>query len=179
VQLSAIPSRATRCCVLNESRHSAPAPTPRLRLRRNNRNQTDRPEQLHRHGPSVSTDADGSGEEGTPFISPHGSRRISLVPSSSGYRFYHAHVRAKNDLSAGQYSGLVGQQYRHEHPDRGSRACCSPTAALRMMMLFVTSRRVCATRPTADNHTRWPALRSQPATLFWGRAGLLESNELP
>jgi FtsP/CotA-like multicopper oxidase with cupredoxin domain len=74
-------------------------------------NQTDRPEQLHWHGQFVSADVDGAAEEGTPFIAPHGSHRISFVPKPSGYRFYHTHVRAKADLSAGQYSGLVGPVY--------------------------------------------------------------------
>ncbi len=74
-------------------------------------NETDRPEQLHWHGQFVSTEVDGAAEEGTPFIPPHGSRRISFVPKPSGYRFYHTHVRAKADLTAGQYSGLVGPVY--------------------------------------------------------------------
>ena len=46
-----------------------------------------------------------------PFIPPHGSRRISFVPRPSGFRFYHTHVHAKADLTAGQYSGLVGPVY--------------------------------------------------------------------
>ena len=74
-------------------------------------NQTDVPEQLHWHGQFLSTDVDGSAEEGTPFIPPHASRRISFVPAPSGYRFYHTHVRAGANLSAGQYSGLVGPVY--------------------------------------------------------------------
>jgi len=74
-------------------------------------NQTDRPEQLHWHGQFVSTDVDGSSEEGTPFIAPHGSRRITFVPKPSGHRFYHTHVRAGADLSAGVYGGQVGPVY--------------------------------------------------------------------
>jgi FtsP/CotA-like multicopper oxidase with cupredoxin domain len=74
-------------------------------------NQTDTPEQLHWHGQFVSTEIDGAAEEGTPFIPPHGSRRISFAPKPSGFRFYHTHVRAGSDLSAGQYSGLVGPVY--------------------------------------------------------------------
>ena len=50
-------------------------------------NQTDTPEQLHWHGQFLSTDVDGAAEEGTPFIAPHGSRRITFVPKPSGYRF--------------------------------------------------------------------------------------------
>lgn len=74
-------------------------------------NQTDTPEQLHWHGQFLSTDVDGAAEEGTPFIPPHGSRRITFVPKPSGYRFYHTHVHAGPDLSAGQYGGLVGPVY--------------------------------------------------------------------
>jgi FtsP/CotA-like multicopper oxidase with cupredoxin domain len=74
-------------------------------------NDTDSPEQLHWHGQSVPSDVDGAAEEGTPFIPPHGSRRISFVPRPSGFRFYHTHVRAGADLSRGQYSGLVGPVY--------------------------------------------------------------------
>src|ERR1017187_5409207 len=74
-------------------------------------NQTDTPEQLHWHGQFLSTDVDGAAEEGTPFIPPHGSRRIAFVPKPSGYRFYHTHVRAGANLSAGHYTGLVGPVY--------------------------------------------------------------------
>ena len=75
------------------------------------RNETDTPEQLHWHGQFVSTDVDGAAEEGTPFIPPHGSRRISFVPKPAGLRFYHTHVRAGANLAEGQYSGLVGPVY--------------------------------------------------------------------
>jgi FtsP/CotA-like multicopper oxidase with cupredoxin domain len=74
-------------------------------------NQTDTPEQLHWHGQFVSTDVDGAAEEGTPFISPHGSRRITFTPKPSGCRFYHTHVHAAANLGAGQYTGLVGPVY--------------------------------------------------------------------
>jgi FtsP/CotA-like multicopper oxidase with cupredoxin domain len=103
--------------ILSTTTYNGQFPGPLLRLKEGQRvtvdihNQTDRPEQLHWHGQAVSTDVDGAAEEGTPFIAPHGSRRISFVPKPSGFRFYHTHVRAKADLSAGQYSGLVGPVY--------------------------------------------------------------------
>lgn len=75
------------------------------------RNDTDTPEQVHWHGQAIPSDVDGAAEEGTPFIPPHGVRRISFVPRPSGFRFYHTHVRAGDDLSRGQYSGLVGPVY--------------------------------------------------------------------
>jgi len=80
-------------------------------------NHTDAAEQLHWHGQFVPVDVDGAAEEGTPFIPARGKRRISFVPQPSGYRFYHTHIRAGADLSAGQYSGQVGHVYiepRHE-----------------------------------------------------------------
>src|SRR6185436_16911594 len=103
--------------ILSTTTYNGQFPGPLLRLKEGQQvtvdihNRTDRPEQLHWHGQFVSTDVDGAAEEGTPFIAPHGSRRISFVPKPSGFRFYHTHVRAKSDLSAGQYSGLVGPVY--------------------------------------------------------------------
>ena len=99
-------------------------PGPLLRLKEGKqvtvdiRNETDTPEQVHWHGQLVSPDVDGAAEEGTPFIPPHGSRRISFVPKPSGFRFYHTHVRAGANLAAGQYSGLVGPVYIEpkQHP---------------------------------------------------------------
>lgn len=103
--------------ILSLTTYNGQFPGPLLRFKEGQQvtidihNQTDTPEQLHWHGQFVSTDVDGAAEEGTPFIAPHGSRRISFVPKPSGYRFYHTHVRAAANLSAGQYGGLVGPVY--------------------------------------------------------------------
>ena len=100
-------------------------PGPLLRFREGVRvtvdvhNDTDTPEQLHWHGQSIPSDVDGAAEEGTPFIPPHGSRRISFIPRPSGFRFYHTHVRAGANLSRGQYSGLVGPVYIEPKNDPG------------------------------------------------------------
>jgi FtsP/CotA-like multicopper oxidase with cupredoxin domain len=80
-------------------------------------NDTDRPEQLHWHGQMLPSDVDGAAEEGSPFIPARGMRRIAFTPRPAGFRFYHTHLRAGADLSAGQYGGLVGPAYiepRHE-----------------------------------------------------------------
>src|SRR6266851_2612239 len=74
-------------------------------------NETDVPEQLHWQAQAMPSDVDGASEEGSPFIPPHGSLRMSFVPRPSGFRFYHTLVRAGSDLSRGQYSGLVGPVY--------------------------------------------------------------------
>ncbi len=98
-------------------------PGPLLRLPEGKRttvdvhNDTDTPEQLHWHGQFLPADVDGSAEEGTPFIPPHGMRRISFTPGPSGFRFFHTHVAAGRNLSLGLYSGQIGLVYiepRHE-----------------------------------------------------------------
>ena len=92
-------------------------PGPLLRFKEGQRtvvdiyNDTDRPEQFHWHGQFVPVDMDGSAEEGTPYILPHGMRREIFIPKPAGFRFYHSHVVAGADLSAGQYSGQVGPVY--------------------------------------------------------------------
>jgi FtsP/CotA-like multicopper oxidase with cupredoxin domain len=112
--------------IISTTTYNGQFPGPLLRFKEGQQvvvdihNQTDRPEQLHWHGQVVSTDVDGAAEEGTPFIPAHGHRRISFVPKPSGFRFYHTHVRAKADLNAGQYSGLVGPVYIEPKDNPGS-----------------------------------------------------------
>jgi FtsP/CotA-like multicopper oxidase with cupredoxin domain len=80
-------------------------------------NDTDTPEQLHWHGQFLDPDVDGAAEEGTPYIAPHGMRRIAFTPGPPGFRFFHSHVAARTDLSLGLYSGQIGLVYiepRHE-----------------------------------------------------------------
>src|ERR1035441_4480358 len=112
--------------IVSVTTYNGQFPGPLLRVKEGRRvtvdvqNETDIPEQLHWHGQFVGTDVDGAAEEGTPFIAPHSSRRISFVPGPSGLRFYHTHVRAGADLGAGQYSGLVGPVFIEpkENPGR-------------------------------------------------------------
>jgi FtsP/CotA-like multicopper oxidase with cupredoxin domain len=111
--------------IVSATTYNGRFPGPLLRLKEGRRitvdvhNETDIPEQLHWHGQFVGTDVDGAAEEGTPFIAPHSSRRISFIPGPSGLRFYHTHVRAGADLAAGQYSGLVGPVYIEPKDDPG------------------------------------------------------------
>src|SRR5271156_5644420 len=111
--------------IVSVTAYNGQFPGPLLRFKEGVRvtvdvhNDTDTPEQLHWHGQSIPPDVDGAAEEGTPFIPPHGSRRISFVPRPSGFRFYHTHVRAGADLSRGQYSGLVGPVYVEPKNDPG------------------------------------------------------------
>src|SRR5664279_2480801 len=115
--------------IVSVTTYNGQFPGPLLRLKEGARvivdvhNETDTPEQLHWHGQFLSTDVDGAAEEGTPFIPPHGSRRISFAPQPSGFRFYHTHVRAGANLAYGQYSGLVGPVYIEpkQHPGNYDR----------------------------------------------------------
>jgi FtsP/CotA-like multicopper oxidase with cupredoxin domain len=92
-------------------------PGPLLRMQEGRRvtvdihNDTDTPEQFHMHGLFLPAALDGAAEEGTPFIPPHGRRRISFVPGPAGFRFYHTHATAGADLTRGLYSGLAGPIY--------------------------------------------------------------------
>jgi FtsP/CotA-like multicopper oxidase with cupredoxin domain len=82
-------------------------------------NDTDRPEQLHWHGQKIPTDVDGAAEEGTPFISAHGRRRLTFTPNPPGFRFYHTHLRAGADLAEGVYGGEVGPVYIEPNHEPG------------------------------------------------------------
>lgn len=74
-------------------------------------NDTGTPELVHPHGLIIPIDADGAAEEGSPYVPPHGMRRISFVPKPSGLRFYHTHVVAGGDLNRGTYTGQAGPIY--------------------------------------------------------------------
>jgi FtsP/CotA-like multicopper oxidase with cupredoxin domain len=86
-------------------------------------NETDVPEQFHWHGQNVPVDVDGAAEEGTPYIPARGMRRVSFIPGPAGLRFYHSHLIAGSNLTAGLYSGQAGPVYiepQHE-PGRFDR----------------------------------------------------------
>ena len=115
--------------IVSATTYNGQFPGPLLRFKEDQpvtvdvHNDTDTPEQLHWHGEMVPVDVDGSSEEGTPFIPPRGSRRITFTPRPSGFRFYHTHVRAGANLFNGQYGGLVGPVYieGREEPGRHDR----------------------------------------------------------
>ena len=117
IRIAATPIEIARDRIISSTTYNGQFPGPLLRFKEGRRvtvdlvNNTDTPEQLHWHGQIVPVDVDGAAEEGTPYIPAHGRRRISFVPRPAGYRFYHTHNRAGADLSAGQYSGQVGQVY--------------------------------------------------------------------
>jgi FtsP/CotA-like multicopper oxidase with cupredoxin domain len=71
-------------------------------------NHTDRPEVVHWHGLFTPPDVDGAIEEGTPPVGVGSTARYVLTPRPAGFRWYHTHTMAMNDLSRAQYSGQHG-----------------------------------------------------------------------
>ena len=103
--------------ILSTTLYNDQFPGPLLRFKEGQRvvvdihNDTDTPELVHWHGQMIPSEVDGSAEEGSPFVPPHGMRQIAFVPKPSGFRFYHTHVVAGADLNRGTYTGQVGPVY--------------------------------------------------------------------
>ena len=71
-------------------------------------NDTDTPEFVHWHGMLIPAEVDGTGEEGSPLVQPHGRSRFQLTPGPAGSRWYHSHAMAMDDLHKGAYTGQFG-----------------------------------------------------------------------
>lgn len=103
--------------IISTTTYNGQFPGPLLRFKEGQQtivdiyNDTDTPEQFHWHGQFLPVDVDGAAEEGTPYIPAHGMRRQIFTPQPSGFRFYHTHLVAGNNLNAGQYNGQVGAVY--------------------------------------------------------------------
>ena len=103
--------------IVSTTLYNGQFPGPLLRFQEGQRvvvdihNDTDTPELVHWHGQMIPSDVDGASEEGSPFVPAHGMRRISFVPKPSGFRFYHTHVVAGDDLNRGTYTGQAGPVY--------------------------------------------------------------------
>jgi FtsP/CotA-like multicopper oxidase with cupredoxin domain len=89
-------------------------PGPLLRLREGKpvtidvTNRTENEEIVHWHGLFLPPDVDGAMEEGTPMIPPGGHARYTFSPTPAGFRWYHTHTFAGEDLKKAQYSGQHG-----------------------------------------------------------------------
>ena len=103
--------------IISTTTYNGQFPGPLLRFKQGQRavvdifNDTDTPEQLHWHGFQIPPDVDGAAQEGTPYIAPHSMRRIAFTPGPAGFRFYHTHLTARDNLNIGQYDGQVGVAY--------------------------------------------------------------------
>src|SRR5579871_4407018 len=94
--------------------YNGASPGPLLRMKEgapvtvNVINDTDVPEYVHFHGLLIPSDVDGSEEEGTPEVPPHGSRKYQFTPTPAGTRWYHTHTMAMDDLHRGSFTGQFG-----------------------------------------------------------------------
>ncbi|HUH28758.1 multicopper oxidase domain-containing protein [Gelidibacter sp.] len=102
--------------IISTTTYNGQFPGPLLRFKQGKQTTVDiyndtTPEQFHWHGQFLPVDVDGAAEEGTPYIPAHGMRREVFIPQPSGFRFYHTHLVAGNNLNAGQYNRQVGAVY--------------------------------------------------------------------
>jgi FtsP/CotA-like multicopper oxidase with cupredoxin domain len=76
-------------------------------------------ELVHWHGQFLPPEVDGAMEEGTPMIAPGQTARYSFTPGPSGFRWYHTHTFAGNDLKKAAYTGQHGFLYIEPKQDPG------------------------------------------------------------
>ena len=106
--------------------YNGKVPGPILRFREGKRitvdvrNDTDMPEIVHWHGQFVSSEVDGSEEEGTPVVAPHSHRQYSFEPGPAGTRWYHTHMAAKSNLDMGLFNGQYGFFYVEPKSEPGN-----------------------------------------------------------
>ncbi|HTH52535.1 MAG TPA: multicopper oxidase family protein [Edaphobacter sp.] len=63
---------------------------------------------VHWHGLFLPSEVDGAMEEGTPHIAPGANTRLAFTPEPAGFRWYHTHTAAGNNLKKALYSGQFG-----------------------------------------------------------------------
>jgi FtsP/CotA-like multicopper oxidase with cupredoxin domain len=100
--------------ILSTIGYSGTCPGPLLRMKEGKPvaidvfNETDTPEYVHWHGLHIPADVDGVEEEGTPPVPPHGQRRYQFTPRPAGFRWYHSHTAAMDNLYRSTYTGQFG-----------------------------------------------------------------------
>jgi len=161
-----------RSHILSTIGYNGTAPGPVLRMREGKPvsvdvvNDTDTPEFVHWHGMLIPPDSDGTEEEGSPLVSPHGRRRFQLTPGPAGSRWYHSHAMAMDNLYKGTYTGQFGFVYVDGGNDPGHYDQ-ELFLALRDWEPFFTS-----VMEDDDDDTHNGLLLEKPSTLNTGPDGL-------
>jgi FtsP/CotA-like multicopper oxidase with cupredoxin domain len=94
--------------------YSGQVPGPLLRMKQGReitvevRNHSADPEIVHMHGLFLPSEIDGAMEEGAPMIAPGASTRLTFAPDPAGFRWYHTHTFAGDDLRKAQFGGQHG-----------------------------------------------------------------------
>ncbi len=145
--------------------YNGTAPGPILRMREGQPvtveviNDTDVPEQVHWHGLQIPANVDGSEEECTPAVEPHGRRLYQFTPRPAGTRWYHTHTMAMEDLHRGSYTGQFGFLMIESAQNPGSYDQ-EVFLALRDWEPFFTSELM----DTDEQNQKWPQTE-RPAVL--------------
>ncbi|MBS1801519.1 MAG: multicopper oxidase domain-containing protein [Acidobacteria bacterium] len=114
-----------RSHIISTIGYNGTAPGPVLRMRDGKPvtveviNDTDTPELVHWHGMLIPPEVDGTEEEGSPLVAPHGRHRYQLTPGPAGSRWYHSHAMAMDDLHKGAFTGQFGFVYVEPAHDPG------------------------------------------------------------
>ena len=82
-------------------------------------NDTGIPEYVHWHGFPFSAAIDGTQDENSLSVPPHGHLRYRMTPQTAGSRWVHSHVMTMDDLTVGSYSGQFGFVYVEPKEDPG------------------------------------------------------------
>jgi FtsP/CotA-like multicopper oxidase with cupredoxin domain len=112
--------------ILSTIGYNGTSPGPVLRMKEGKPvsvhviNETDTPEFVHWHGLLIPSEVDGTEEEGSPAVPPHGSHTYQFTPAPSGSRWYHSHAMAMSDLHKGSYTGQFGFLYIDPASDPGA-----------------------------------------------------------
>jgi len=94
--------------------YNGQVPGPLLRMKQGREitvevhNKSPEPEVVHWHGLFLPPEIDGAMEEGTPMIAPGASARYTFTPNPAGFRWFHTHTFAGNNLRKAQYGGEHG-----------------------------------------------------------------------
>lgn len=114
IRIAPVTVELDRSHIVSTIGYNGTSPGPVLRMKEGKPvtvevvNATDTPELVHWHGMLIPPEVDGTEEEGSPFVPPHGKQRFQLTPGPAGSRWYHSHTMAMDDLHKGVYTGQFG-----------------------------------------------------------------------
>ena len=172
LRISPVTVDLDRSHIISTIGYNGSAPGPVLRMREGKTvtveviNDTDSPELVHWHGMLIPPEVDGTEEEGSPVVPPHGRRRFNLTPGPAGSRWYHSHAMAMDDLHKGAYTGQFGFVYVEGSHNSGQYDQ-EHFLALRDWEPFFTG-----TMDDEDDDTHDGPLLEKPATLDTAPNGL-------
>lgn len=172
LHISPVTVELDRSHIISTIGYNGTAPGPVLRMREGKTvtieviNDTDTPELVHWHGMLIPAEVDGTEEEGSPLIPPHGRYRFQLTPGPAGSRWYHSHAMAMENLHKGAFTGQFGFVYV-EGANEPGRYDQELFLALRDWEPFFTS-----TMEDDDDDTHNDPILEKPATINTDPNGL-------